>query len=191
MPGIDHSWLNGLQDSEQGVEGGQGRWDGYDQGLGSCWRYTESAALFYSFDLKKKKKLIINWASWSKCEIKFYSDSWRLHFQAPRRHFCFQPSLRSPQASTQPEDVPPLHSLNVQLPSACDLDHGTGERRHQTRWRHGWCFHWLLDQRPTERSAFKNEVCWELDCPWRAVLFFFFFGAEWDKADHWPPARTI
>lgn len=55
MPGVDHSRLNGLQDSEQGVEGGQGRGDGYDQGLGSCWRCTESAALFYSLDLKKKK----------------------------------------------------------------------------------------------------------------------------------------
>lgn len=38
-----------------------------------------------------------------------------------------------------------------------------------------------LDKRPTERPSFINEVCWKLQCPWRAVLAFFcsWVGQGW------------
>lgn len=36
MPGIDHSWLNGLQDAEQGDAGAQGRGDAKRQRMGCC-----------------------------------------------------------------------------------------------------------------------------------------------------------
>lgn len=69
----------------------------------------------------------------SLCDNNSYNEAWRLHFQAPRRRRCFRSALLAPQAPTQSGDVPPLHSLPAQLPSACDLEHNTEEKGNETR----------------------------------------------------------
>lgn len=121
-----------------------------------------------------RKKKVSNQSS----KLNSYNDSW--HFQAPRCLLCFQPSLLAPQASTQSGDVRPLHSLNVQLPSACDLEHSTEERRHQIRSLRtdGVSIHWPLDKRPTDLLRAR-----------RSMKAFLFYVTVWDKVDHWPPGK--
>lgn len=58
--------------------------------------------------------------SW--CDTNPHFEPWQLHFRARRLHLSSRPFLLFLRAPREPEVAPPLRSLSVRLPSACDLE---------------------------------------------------------------------